>query len=120
MRVGAEGGGVKNAKVVVKVALQVGADTPVTAVHVAGAPRAAIPFMNCTVPVGLAPVPDPVTVAVSVTLPPDAMLAEELVTVVVVATVPPPPELVKEKFKTLFPPNATGFGSRAPNELTMM
>jgi hypothetical protein len=42
--------------------------------------------MNCTVPVGLAPVPVRVTVAVKVTLPPDLMLVAELVTVVVVAT----------------------------------
>jgi hypothetical protein len=40
--------------------------------------------MNCTVPVGLAPVPVPETVAVSVTFPPDLMLVAELVTVVVV------------------------------------
>jgi hypothetical protein len=76
--------------------------------------------MNCTVPVGLAPVPVPTTVAVSVTLPPDEILVDELVTVVVVAT--PPPALVplKLKFRTLFPPKARGFASGAPKELTMM
>jgi hypothetical protein len=40
--------------------------------------------MNWTVPVGLAPVPVPTTVAVSVTLPPDEMLVDELVAVVIV------------------------------------
>ena len=43
------------------------------------------PFMNCTVPAGLAPVPVPTTVAVSITLPPPAgRLVGEAVTVVVV------------------------------------
>ncbi len=78
-------GGVRNAKVVVRVALQVGEVAPDTAAQVAAAPSAVEPFMNCTVPVGLAPVPIPVTVAVKVMLPPEAILVEELVTVVVVA-----------------------------------
>ena len=69
---------------VVKVALQVGTDAPDTAVHVCAAPRAIEPFINCTVPVGLAPVPVPVTVAVRVTLPPEVIFVDELVTVVVV------------------------------------
>jgi hypothetical protein len=77
-------GGVRNARVVIRVALQVGVAAPLTAVHVAGAPSAAVPFINCTVPVGLAPVPVAETVAVNVTLPPDLMLVAELVTVVVV------------------------------------
>jgi len=77
--------------------------------------------MNCTVPVGLAPVPVPTTVAVSVTLPPPAgRFVDELVTVVVVATVPPPRVPVKVKFKTLLPPKARGFGSACPKELTKM
>ena len=83
MRFGPEGGA-QNAKVVESVALQVGEAAPDTAVHVWAVPRVALPFMNCTVPVGLAPAPVPTTVAVSVTLPPDAMLVDELVTVVVV------------------------------------
>jgi hypothetical protein len=40
--------------------------------------------MNCTVPVGLAPVTLATTVAVSVTLPPDGILVGEPVKVVVV------------------------------------
>jgi hypothetical protein len=76
--------------------------------------------MNCTVPVGLAPVPVPTTVAVSVTLPPDGMFIDEDVTVVVVATVPPPLVPLKLKFRTLFPPKAKGLGSGGPKELTMM
>jgi hypothetical protein len=118
MRFGADGG-VRKAKVVVRVALQVGDDAPDTAVQVAAAPSVVVPFLNCTVPVGLAPVPVPVTVAVRVTVPPEAIFMEELVTAVVVAT---PPELdpVKEKFRTVFPPNAIGLGSAWPNELTIM
>ena len=85
MRFGGEGG-TRNASVVVRVALQVGVAAPLTAVHVAGVPSVALPFMNCTVPVGLAPVPDAETVAVSVTLLPDLMVVAELVTAVVVAT----------------------------------
>src|SRR5205823_12655649 len=34
--------------------------------------------------------------------------------------VPLPIVPVKEKFKTLLPPKATGFGSKAPKELTIM
>jgi hypothetical protein len=111
-------GGAKKAKVVVKVAVHFGVE-PDTAVQVCAVPSTVLPFMNCTVPVGLAPVPVPVTVAVKVMLPPDAMLVEELVNAVVVDT-PPPLVPEKEKFKTLLPPKATGLGSRAPNELTMM
>jgi hypothetical protein len=85
MRFGGDGGA-RNASVVIKVALQVGIAAPATAVHVAAAPSAVVPFMNCTVPVGLAPAPVPETVAVSVTLPPELMLVAELVTVVVVAS----------------------------------
>ena len=113
-------GGARKAKVVVSVALQVGDVAPETAEQVCGVPNAALPFINCTVPVGLAPVPVPTTVAVNVTLPPDLMLVDELVAVVVVATVPPPSVPVKEKFKTLFPPKAMGFGFAGPNELTIM
>ena len=85
MRFGPDGG-VRNAKVVVRVALQVGEDAPDTAIQVALAPSRAVPFMNCTVPIGLAPVPAPVTVAVNVTLPPEAILVDELVTIVVVCS----------------------------------
>lgn len=102
--------GVKKASVVDRVALHVG-EAPDTAVHVCGVPSAVDPFMNCTVPVGLAPVPVPTTVAVNVTFPPEEMLVGELVTVVAVVCVVPPIVPVNEKFKTLFPPKASGFGS---------
>ena len=78
-------GGAKKDSVVVRVAAHCGV-VPETAVHVCAAPSAVLPFINCTVPVGLAPVPVPVTVAVSVTLPPPAgRVIVELVTTVVVA-----------------------------------
>jgi hypothetical protein len=77
-------GGTKKAKVVVKVAVHFGV-VPDTAVQVCAVPSTVPPFINWTVPVGLAPVPDPVTVAVKVMLPPEAMLMEELVNAVVVA-----------------------------------
>jgi len=79
-------GGAKNDKVVMSVALQVGDVAPETAEHVCAVPSAVLPFMNCTVPVGLAPVPVPTTVAVSVTLPPEEMVVAELVTVDVVVS----------------------------------
>jgi hypothetical protein len=44
-------------------------------VQVAAAPRLLEPFLNCTVPVGPAPLLVVFTVAVSMTVPPDAMLA---------------------------------------------
>ena len=77
-------GGARKAKVVISVALHVGDVAPDTAVQVCAVPSAVVPFMNCTVPVGVAPVPVPTTVAVRVTLPPDEILMDELVTVVVV------------------------------------
>ena len=56
----------------VKVAVHV--VPPLPAVQVAAAPSAALPFMNCTVPLGAATfIEAAVTVAVRVTLPPDAM-----------------------------------------------
>jgi len=113
-------GGARKAKVVVNIAVQVGDVAPDTAVHVCAVPSAVVPFMNCTVPVGLAPVPVPTTVAISVTLPPDEILVDELVTVVVVAIAPPPLVALKLKFSTLFPPKARGLASGGPKELTMM
>ena len=77
-------GGARKANVVISVAVHVGDVAPDTAVHACAVPSAVVPFMNCTVPVGLAPVPVPTTVAVSVTLPPDGILVGEPVTVVVV------------------------------------
>ena len=78
-------GGAKNAKVVVSVALHVGDVAPETAEQVCVVPSAVDPFMNCTVPEGLAPAPVPVTVAVKVTLPPPAgRVVGEAVTIVVV------------------------------------
>jgi hypothetical protein len=54
--------------------------------HVAAVPWAAVPFMNCTVPVGPAPpLVLPATLAVSVTLPPEAIEVALAVTAVVVA-----------------------------------
>ena len=104
----------------VKVAVQAGGDAPDTAAQFAD-PSKAVPFMNCTVPVGLAPVVTVLaTIAVSVTLPPEAMLFDEGVTVVVVPTVPPPLVALKLKFSTLSPPKARGLGSACPKELTMM
>src|SRR5438105_3916983 len=83
MRFGPDGGA-KNDKVVMSVAMHVGGVAPETAEHVCAVPSAVLPFMNCTVPVGLAPVPAPATVAVSVTLPPEEMVVAELRTLVVV------------------------------------
>lgn len=65
-------GGARSESVAVSVALQVGEAAPDTPEHVCGVPSAVPPFINCTVPVGLAPVPVPTTVAVNVTLPPPA------------------------------------------------
>lgn len=87
-------GGAKSDSAVVNVALQVPGVVlvPAVGVHVAGVPSAAVPFMNCTVPVTPAPLfPVPVTVAVKVTLPPEAIVVTLGITVVVVATVPPDP-----------------------------
>jgi hypothetical protein len=62
---------------------------PAVGVQVAAVPSAAVPFMNCTFPVGpAAPLVVPVTFAVSVTLPPDATVATLEVTTVVVTWVP--------------------------------
>ena len=61
-----------------------GAVAPDTVVHVCAVPSAVVPFMNCTVPVGLAPAAVATTVAVSVTLPPDEILVGEPVMVVMV------------------------------------
>jgi hypothetical protein len=52
--------------------------------QVTALPKLLDPFVNCTVPVGPAPLLVVFTVAVSVTLPPDAILAGLGVTVVVV------------------------------------
>jgi len=57
-------------------------------VHAAALPSALVPFINCTVPVGPAPLLVVFTVAVSVTLPPGATLvALDTTPVVVVAFV---------------------------------
>jgi hypothetical protein len=50
--------------------------------------------------------------------PPAVALVGEIVVIVGAGLLPMVP--VKVKFKTLMPPKATGLGSRAPNELTMM
>jgi hypothetical protein len=83
--------GVKCDSVVISVAVQVPGVVPLPAVgaHAAGVPSAAVPFMNCTVPVGPGPpLVVPVTLAVSVTLPPEATVATLDVTTAVVAWVP--------------------------------
>jgi hypothetical protein len=54
-------------------------------VHVAAAPKLLEPFLNCTVPVGPAPLLVVEIMAVSVTLPPATMLATLLVTAAEVA-----------------------------------
>ena len=65
-----------NDRVVVRVAVQNAAAVLVAAfgVHVAAAPSALAPFLNCTVPVGPTPLLFVFTVAVSVMLPPEVML----------------------------------------------
>ena len=85
-------GGVRSASVVIKVAVHVpGVEAvPAVGMQVAGVPSAAVPFMNCTVPVGpAAALVVPVTTAVKVTLPPDAIEVALGVTTVVVTCVPP-------------------------------
>lgn len=79
-------GGTSSDSVAVRVAVQgVGDVAPEAEEHVCFMPKAVDPFMNCTIPVGLAPEPVPTTVAVSMTLPPPAgRLMGEAVTVVVV------------------------------------
>jgi hypothetical protein len=88
MRFG-RGGGARKASVVVRVAVQkavVEGGVPAVGVQVAGVESAVAPFMNCTVPVGPAPVLVVETFAVRVMLPPDLMVVAELVTAVVVAS----------------------------------
>jgi hypothetical protein len=63
---------------------------PAVGVQLTAAPSGVVPFMNCTVPVTPGVLfPVPVTVAVKVTLPPEATLVALGITVVVVTTVPP-------------------------------
>jgi hypothetical protein len=83
-------GGV-SASVVIRVAVHVpGVEAvPAVGMQVAAVPNAVVPFMNCTVPVGPAPLlVVPVTFAVKVTVPPDAIDVALGVTTVVVACVP--------------------------------
>src|SRR2546426_12314008 len=75
MRFGPDGG-VRNAKVVDRVALQEGEDAPDTAIQVALAPSMAVPFMNCSDPIGLAPGPAPVTAAGNVSRHPEAIFVD--------------------------------------------
>jgi len=84
-------GGVRRANVVVSVAVHVPGvvAVPGVGVQVAAVPSAVVPFMNCTVPVGPAALlVVPVTFAVKVTLPPDAIDVTLGVTTVVVGWVP--------------------------------
>ena len=71
----------------VSVAVQNAAAVLVAAVgvHVAAVPSELEPFLNCTVPVGPAPLLFVATVAVRVTLPPETMLVTLGTTWVVVA-----------------------------------
>jgi hypothetical protein len=75
-------------------------------VQVAAAPRLLEPFLNCTVPVGPAPLLVVFTVAVKVTMPPDAMLAglggASVVVVVACVTVTATVLLVELELKLLF------------------
>ncbi len=62
--------------------------TPDVGVHVAALPKLLEPFLNCTVPVGPAPLLEVEIVAVSVTLPPAAIdVTLEVTAAVVVAFV---------------------------------
>ena len=96
------------------------------AVHVAGDPSrspdtpSAARFGPLLATVICAPVKPPlgVTVIGEVPLLPAATVTAAPLTVN--EPVPPPIVPVKEKFKTLLPPKATGFGSKAPKELTIM
>jgi hypothetical protein len=84
-------GGVRSASVVIRVAVHVPGfeAVPAVGVQVAAVPNAVVPFMNCTVPVGPAALlVVPVTFAVKVTEPPDAMVVTLGVTTVVVTCVP--------------------------------
>jgi hypothetical protein len=85
MRFGTDGGA-RNAKVAVRVAVQnaVAELAPAVGMHVTAVESALVPFLNCTVPVGPAPLLVVATVAVSITLPPEAILIAEALTVVVV------------------------------------
>jgi hypothetical protein len=84
-------GGLRSASVVIRVAVHVpGVEAvPAVGVQVAAAPNAVVPFMNCTVPVGPAALlVVPVTFAVKVIVPPDAIDVALGVTTVVVGCVP--------------------------------
>lgn len=83
-------GGARNESVVVSVAVQnaVAALVPAVGTHVVATESALLPFMNWTVPVGPAPWLVVDTVAVSITLPPEAILVTEAVRVVVVGCAP--------------------------------
>lgn len=70
--------------VAVQKALPVLEAIPEVGVQLTAAPRLLAPFLNCTVPVGPAPLLLVLTVAVSVTLPPDTMLVGLAMTEVVV------------------------------------
>jgi hypothetical protein len=62
---------------------------PAFGAHVWGDPRACVPFINWTVPVGPAPLlVEPVTVALRVTVPPVATVVALEVMAAVVAVVP--------------------------------
>ena len=64
-------------------------EVPAVAVQLTGEPRACVPFMNWTVPVMPAPfLAELVTVALSMTVAPEAIVEEPEVRAVVVATVP--------------------------------
>jgi hypothetical protein len=76
-------------RAVVNVALQNAAPeldaVAAVGVHVAAEPKLLVPFLNCTVPVGPAPLLEVEIVAVSVTLPPATTLVGLLATAPVVA-----------------------------------
>jgi hypothetical protein len=70
--------------VAVHEAFPVAEEAPDVGAQVTAAPKLLDPFVNCTVPVGPAPLLVVLTVAVSVTLPPDTILVGLAVTAVVV------------------------------------
>jgi hypothetical protein len=82
--------GISIDRVVINVAVQVPGVVlvPAVGVQVAAVPRLLAPFLNCTVPVGPALFMAPVTVAVKVTLPPEAMDVTLAFTAIVVDCAP--------------------------------
>jgi hypothetical protein len=75
---------VQNAVPAVVPLVPLGLFAPLVGVQLTAEPRLLVPLANCTFPVGPAPLLGVVINAVSVTVPPEAMVPALLVTVVVV------------------------------------